>query len=524
MNSSPDERQWPIESLLNPNIYDHPVSGFQVIETHISWVVLTGDFVYKIKKPVNFGFLDFSTLEKRHYYCLEELRLNRRLAPQLYLGLVTINGSKECLELNGQGPVLEYAVKMVQFPQTAQLDCLPEGEGLTPALMTQLAKTVAGFHLSVECVPADSDLGGADHVRKTVFENFHHIRKYTKDTAVLRQLDDLEGWSKCQFDQLAPLIDERKSSGFVRECHGDMHLRNIALWRDEIIIFDCIEFNKSLNFIDVISEIAFLIMDLEARQQGPLAMRFLNTYTQITGDYEGVKLLYFYKVYRALVRAKVDILRTGQEQPGSDEYVETFLDFCHYLDLAKNYTREFSPCLLVNHGVSGTGKSINARTLADRIPAIHVSSDVERKRLYSDTEASNEEGFEKGIYSPEVTRKIYLRLVTIARSLLTAGYSVIIDATNLRLGQRQLFSELSQELGVHYVLLSYTASVDTLRDRVEKRAQQGGDVSDATVAILEYQLATREPLSAGEQLSTLEINTEDPLNVEKILRHLENSR
>ncbi|MFW2364963.1 MAG: AAA family ATPase [Desulforhopalus sp.] len=520
MHDSPAERQWLIESLLNPSLYDHPVSRFQVIETHISWVILTGDFVYKIKKPVNFGFLDFSTLEKRRFYCLEELRLNRRLAPHLYLGLVTISGSKEHLELNGPGAALEYAVKMVQFPQAAQLDRLPPGEGLDPALMGRLANRVAGFHLSVECAPVDSDLGEADQVRKTVMENFYHIRECTKNSEILLQLDELERWSKQQLDDLATVIDERKATGFVRECHGDMHLRNISLWQDEITIFDCIEFNKSLHFIDVISEIAFLIMDLEVRKQASLGTRFLNTYMQLTGDYEGLRLLKFYKVYRALVRAKVDILRTDQEQPGSDEYAETFEDFYHYLDLAKDYTRESSPWLIINHGVSGTGKSAGARSLSDIIPAIQVSSDVERKRLFGDVANIRGAGFEKGIYSPDVTRQIYLRLVEIADCLLTAGYSVIVDATNLKLEQRELFTRLSEDLGVRCLILSYTASVETLRHRVERRSIRGSDISDATVAILEYQLATCEPLSDKEKISTLEINTEDPFNVEKILRHL----
>jgi aminoglycoside phosphotransferase family enzyme/predicted kinase len=521
VNDYPSEQQWLIEALQNPRLYDHPVHRFEVIETHISWVVLTGDYVYKIKKPVNFGFLDFSTLEKRRFNCLEELRLNSRLAPQLYLGLVKFNGSGQYLQLNGQGPAIEYAVKMLQFPQTAQLDRLIAEDGLDTVIVTQLAGKVAQFHLSVDCAPQDSPWGGVGHVRQTVMENFQHIRDSVRDPPLLSQLDRLEQWSRRQLETLAPVIDERKIHGFVRECHGDMHLRNIALWKDDIIIFDCLEFNKGLRFIDVISEIAFLLMDLEAREMELQAMWFLNTYLQISGDYEGLKLLRFYKVYRALVRAKVDILRSLQERPGSKEYAGTVEDFYRYLNLAIQYIRSPSPLLLISHGVSGTGKSVAAGSLANRISAIQLRSDVERKRLFSDDVNDRIEAeLEKRIYTPEMTAKTYSRLVELAHCLLSVGYSVIIDATNLKSAQRQRFIGLARLLGVRFFILSYSASVETLRTRVEKRFHGGSDVSDATVAVLEHQLATCEPLSANERMFTLEINTEIPVNIDRIIRQI----
>ncbi len=400
MNVSSSGQRWLIDLLQDPELYDHPVRCFEVIETHISWVILTGDFAYKIKKPLDFGFLDFSSLEKRHLNCREELRLNRRLAPHLYLELVKISGSTKRIELNGPGPALEYAVKMAQFPQTAQLDCLPPENGLSDEIMARLAEKVAQFHLSVAAAPKSSAWGGVEHVRKTVLENFEHIRRSVQDPAHSAQLTELEHWSRTQLENLGAEIAERKALGFVRECHGDMHLRNIAWWKDDIIIFDCIEFNAGLRFIDVVSEIAFLIMDLEVRRKKTQASHFLNSYLRLTGDFAGLKLLRFYKVYRALVRAKVDILLSVQEQPGSKAQVQTLADFDRYLDLAGNYTRPPSPLLLVSHGMSGTGKSSGARLIADRMPAIVVSSDVERKRIFNDTDSSTA-AFEKGIYTPE---------------------------------------------------------------------------------------------------------------------------
>jgi len=519
VSGHPTEQQQLIEALQDPGLYDHFVAGFEVIETHVSWVILTGSYAYKIKKPVDFGFLDFSTLDKRRFNCIEELRLNSRLAPQIYLELVTINGSPQNVELNGRGPVIEYAVKMVQFPQEAQLDCLPEKGGLDAAIISQLAETVAQFHLLVNSAPQSSDWGAPNHILATIEENFHHIRSCAHDSALISRLGELEQWSRRQVEMLMPLAEERKAGGYVRECHGDMHLRNIALWNNEIIIFDCIEFNKGLRFIDVISEIAFLIMDLEARQKCRLAMRFLNAYMEITGDFEGLQLLRLYKVYRALVRAKVDILRTEQEQPGSTEHAQTVAEFYRYLELAESYIRPSYPMLVISHGVSGTGKSEGTRGLADRLGGIQLRSDVERKRRRSNSTIKGcKPQPEKNLYTAEITDKTYRRLAELAHSLLAAGYPVVIDATNLKAEQRRLFADVAALLDVPLHIVSFTASVDTLRRRVEKRSQDGSDISDADLVVLEQQLATCEPLSEVEQISTFEINTELPMDLD-VLAH-----
>ncbi len=520
MNLKPEPMSL-IESLQHPSLFDHPVTKFKVIETHISLVLLTGQYAYKIKKPVNFGFLDFSTLEKRHFYCEEELRLNRRLAPHLYLGLVTINGSDKQPELDGQGPVIEYAVKMQQFPQTAQLNRLLAEQGLDNSIMDKLARKVADFHLSTDRVEKESNFGDLIHIQQPVLENFEHIHNSIDDQAIAPLLDKLEHWSKQQLEELADVIQQRKAQGFVRECHGDMHLRNIALWNDDIIIFDCIEFNKNFYFIDVMSEIAFLIMDLEDRQEDALAQRFLNSYLEITGDYEGLRLLRFYKVYRALVRAKVDALRTGQEIPGSQEYDQTFKDFLQYLKLAERYIYPTAPCLLINHGLSGSGKSVGARTLLEKFPAIQVRSDVERKRLFQVVKKSESTAaIEQGIYTAEATHRTYSRLVDIARCLLTAGYSVVIDAANLLSQQRQQFIDLAKSMHTPYFILDFQASIETLRERVKKRAQQGGDISDATLEILQHQIATYEPLSPDEKPFSIKIDTGKNIDVDKIVNHI----
>ncbi len=507
-----------IESLKNQSLYKHSIKEFEVIETHISWVILTGQYAYKIKKSVDFGFLDFSSLEKRHFFCSEEIRLNRRLAPQLYLEVVTICGSATHPNLEGRGPVIEYAVKMRQFPQSAQLDRLLSTNGLDPCLIDELADKVANFHLSVKSASTDNVLGDLEHIRQPILENFQHIRDCIHDTSVKSILNKLKHWSQQQLDELADVIRQRKTEGFIRECHGDMHLRNIAWWNDEIIIFDCIEFNKDFFWIDVISDIAFLMMDLEDRQKNALAVRFLNGYLEITGDYAGVNLLRFYKVYRALVRAKVNALRAGQENIGTQAHDETFQDFVQYLQLAKSYIHPASPCLLINHGLSGSGKSYVSRMILEKFPAIQIRSDIERKRLFQVPQLKNvTDAIEEGIYSSEATHRTYIELVKIAKDLLTAGYPVIIDAANLKQNQRQLFINLANSLQIPFLILDYRASVDTLRQRIKKRAQQKNDVSDATLAVLEHQLKKNEPLSGAEQPFVIQIVTDQTIEINRII-------
>ena len=510
-----------IQGLQNPALYDHPIDKFEVIETHISWVLLTGPYAYKIKKPVNFGFLDFSTLEKRHHYCNEELRLNRRLAPQLYLEVVSIHGSEAQPRLGGDGDAVEYAVKMRQFPQSAQLDRLLAAGGLDRSVIDRLAVKVAQFHLSAARVDPNRGYGDVDHISLPMLENFSQIRAGIDDPDVIPVLDILEHWTEQQLQTLSPAIRSRKAQGFVRECHGDMHLRNIALWQDEIIVFDCIEFNENLYWIDVMSEIAFLVMDLEDRRQYPLAQRFLNGYLELTGDYEGMRLLLFYKVYRAMVRAKVDALRTVQEQPGSGEYRETFNDFRQYLDLAAHYIEPSSPTLLINFGLSGAGKSVTTRLLAEKLPAIQVRSDVERKRLFRvPANGQVTPAIRQMLYTPEATDRTYARLIEITECLLGAGYSVILDAANLKAKHRQQFVELARSMQIRYLILAYEAEEAILKQRVEQRARRGDDVSDATIEILQQQLENCEPLSAAEQAYTIVIDTSDDVDIDAIAEQI----
>ncbi|MEE9157609.1 MAG: phosphotransferase, partial [Gammaproteobacteria bacterium] len=308
-----------IHSLQEPRVYDHEVKNLSTVETHISWVVLTGPYAYKIKKPVNLGFLDFSTLDKRHYYCKEELRLNRRLAPLTYVDVITITGTPQAPVLNGTGPALEYAVQMVQFPQPAQLDRVLARHALTDKHIYRLAQKVAAFHNTIDTADKNAPYGTPERVHDQVMQNFAQISARLGREVDTDRLDEIRNWTETEYNRQLDVLRQRKRGGFIRECHGDMHLRNIALVDDELLIFDCIEFSDDLRWIDVMSEVAFTVMDLEDRHQPDFARQFLNAYLEFTGDYAGLTVLRYYLSYRAMVRAMVSIIRAEQTELANEE-------------------------------------------------------------------------------------------------------------------------------------------------------------------------------------------------------------
>jgi len=497
-----------IEALQNPDLYDHPVQGFRVMETHISWVLLTGPYAYKIKKPVDLGFLDFSTLEKRRHYCEEELRLNRRLAPALYLAVVPITGSTATPTLGGEGPIIEYAVKMREFPQDAQLDRVLERGELKGEHIGRLAQTVAEFHARAAVAAAESPFGSAELIRQPVLENFKQIRPHLDDGEDRELLDKLQVWSEKAHARLAEVWQTRKRNGFIRECHGDMHLGNMALVDGEVLLFDCLEFNEHLRWIDVMSEVAFVTMDLYDRGRPGLAHRFLNDYLQHSGNYEGLQVLRFYQVYRALVRAKVACIRLAQAGVPETERATGRMQYRQYLHLAERYTHPIPTPLIITHGLSGSGKTTISNALLESSGAVRVRSDVERKRLYGlSAEAHSESGVATGLYSPDATTRAYERLAALARTIITAGFPVIVDAAFLQHRQREKFHDLAERLQVPFVIFHCSTSPEDLRRRIQRRTAQGRDASEATLQVLEHQLLTQDPLRADEATHIFTVDT-----------------
>jgi hypothetical protein len=506
-----------IAGLQRPRAYLHPVDRVEHIETHISHVLLAGDYAYKLKKPINLGFLDFSTLERRKFFCEEEVRLNGRLAPHIYLSAVPVTGSPEAPRMEGEGEILEYAVKMRRFDQDALLTRLP----VTPALADRLANCIADFHTHIPSTPDGAPFGTPEAVLQPMVENFEHIRRRLPAPERLAELRRLEDWTRQRLEALREIVEERRRGGHIRECHGDMHRGNIALVDDELVIFDGIEFNPGLRWIDTMSEVAFLVMDLEEAGEEIPARRFLNRYLERSGDYRGVHLLDFYKVYRAMVRAKVTAIRLGQSDVEPEEAARDRADYARYLALAQRYTSPHPRRLYITHGVSGSGKSRLAAILREQLPLIHIRSDVERKRLFGlPPEARTDSGLGAGIYTSEASARTYARLLDLAAVILDAGYSPLVDAAFLKRTGRQPFLELAAAKGCPCTILVPEAPVEVLRERVAARSLAGEDPSEAGLPVLETQLAAVEPLEEPERRLLVSIDTVHPPALSDFLARL----
>jgi hypothetical protein len=486
-----------------------PVS---IIETHISAVLLAGERAYKLKKPVDLGFVDFTTLRRRRHFCREELRLNRRLAPDLYLSVLPITGSASAPRLGGSGRAIDYAVEMRRFPREASFDCLLAGGQLEGAHIDALAECIAAFHRRLPPAPVDSPYGRPGDLLHAARDNFAALRDGAGPRSRAR-LERLAAWTEAEYRRRRALLAGRRRDGWVRECHGDLHLGNIVWLDGRPVPFDGIEFDPGLRWQDVQGELAFLTMDLARRGRPDLARRARDRYLQATGDYGGAPLVDFFEVYRALVRAKVARLRAaGATAPG--ERFEALRECIGCLCLADTLTRPRRPWLAITHGLAGSGKTHYADWLVERLPLIRLRSDVERKRLLGLAAAARTgSGVDRGAYRAEVTAQTYRRLAHLARRLLAAGWPVLVDASFLAAAERRRFADLAASLGVPFRILACTAPPDVLRDRVARRAAQAEDASEANLAVLDAQRARYQQLGADEQVLAMVIDTSGPYAV-----------
>jgi aminoglycoside phosphotransferase family enzyme/predicted kinase len=494
-----DDQRRLIEALRDPACYPHAAPRVRVIETHISYVILTGTFAYKIKKRVDLGFLDFTTLEKRKLFCDEELRLNSRLAPDIYLEVVPICETSGVPRIGKGCKVVEYAVRMREFAQEALADrAIVRGE-LTAAHTDALAHQVAAFHSSLPSCAEDDEFGGPEAIWANIAQNFHQLRALPVAAAPRQLLDEVEAWSALEHGRLRECFLKRKHEGKVRECHGDLHLGNIVLLKGSPRIFDCIEFNAELRWIDVMNDIAFLVMDVRAGGRQDFAARFLNAYLELSGDYGGLRVLRYYLVYRAMVRAKVSLMR-AQQLAGKGASSSLRERFRSYLALARSLIHETHRFVLITHGFSGSGKTTLSLPLIELSGAIRIRSDVERKRLHPDAPAGRQQAaVASGLYSDQVTEQTYRRLLELARVVFESGHGVIVDATFLKTGQRDMFRAFAAQAGAPFAIVDFSVGVETLRSRIGVRLRQGQDASDADLAVLDYQLSTQEPLQQPER-------------------------
>ena len=508
-----------ITALQNPALFPHPVREFQLIETHISWVLLTGDYAYKIKKPMNFGFLDFTELSQRAHFCAEELRLNQRLTEGLYLEVLPICGSAEAPQLGGEGEPIEYVLKMRQFPQEQMLSTLQANGELTAAHIDQMARQIAEFHLNAPKVAVEHPLGTPDSVMMPVEQNFEQIRPFLSDKADLLQLDALQAWAQDSFKRLHGLLEARKAEGFIRECHGDIHLGNATLIDGKVVIFDCIEFNEPFRLTDVYADVGFLAMDLEDRGLKCLSRRFVSQYLELTGDYQGLELLNFYKAYRALVRAKVALFSMPAEADGVQR-ATTLRTYRNYANLAESYSAIPSRLLAITQGVSAVGKSHVAMRLVEALGAVRVRSDVERKRLFGKQSVADAGHLEAGIYDKQASVATYQRLHELAEIILHAGFPVVLDATYLKHEQRKAAAEVASETGVPFLILDCQAPDAVIASWLAQRQAEAIDPSDATLEVVKAQQATRDPLDAEEQKHSKRVNTQESASMDQLIEQI----
>jgi len=505
-----------INALQNRELYDHDIDEFEVIETHISWVLLTGQYAYKIKKPVNFGFLNFSSLESRRHYCYEELALNQRFAPDIYLDVVSIGGTAKNPRL-GVEPVFEYAVKMRQFRQDELLSAIARHGELGAKHCEQIAEVLADFHARARPVGYNNKCGSVQHVLYWVNENFLHIEALIDDNNDISRLKKIKQWTESASRYLSSDMSMRKKHGFVRECHGDLHLGNMAYIDQKIVFFDCIEFSRDLRWIDVLNEVAFVAMDLAERGYDPLSWHFLNGYLQKTGDYASLALYRYYYVYRAIVRAKVALLVTIGVGVSSDKVQEAWLEYRAYIDLSLSQTRKSKPCIILMHGYSGSGKSTIASRLANIVGAIHIRSDVERKRMFNlEANASSYSALNTGIYSGQLLADVYKQLRVLCREVGTVGYVAIIDATFLKSSQRDQFKELAQSMSLPFHIVSVEAPIGVMKQRLRDRMRKESDPSEATEEVLMAQLRNHDDLTDQERQYAKIIDNSDWVSDEQL--------
>ncbi|CAG9217741.1 APH domain-containing protein [Paraburkholderia tropica] len=516
------------KALRRTRTYAHPGGHIVRIETHISVVYLAGRYAYKIMKPVNFGFVDFTTLDARRRCCEAEIRLNRPFAGAIYRdvqaivrrarGVVLKRAARGVGDAFSVAGVFDYAVRMRRFDQRELFSRRLAAGVLAPADIDAAAAKLAACHREAPRVGGvrgapgcATPYGSASLLGRQIFDALVPLERDARSAGFVRDAA-LRAWCEAALARLAPRLDARRIGGFVRACHGDLHLDNIVRCGRHALLFDCIEFSEALRWIDIASDLAFLVMDLRAHGRDDLANRLLARYLDATGDFGGLAALRLYVVYRALVRALVAQLKTPLAT--ADDAAQTPTPGQRYLDLAAREVREanstLSPRLLLCHGFSGSGKSVASRAFAALSGAIRISSDIERKRA-NVLDAPALGALPPQAYTREAIDAHYTRLVALASEVLDAGYTVLIDATFLQRANRQRFAELAQRSGVPMLILDFHADTARLVERVNARAAGPRDPSDAGEAVLATQLANAEALDDEERRMTVQLNTDVPI-------------
>ena len=488
----------------------HEGRPVRLVETHISWVLLADSLAYKLKKPVRLPFLDFTTLAARRHFCEEELRLNRRLAPSLYLDVVDVCDGPQGPRFGDDGRVLDVALRMRRFPDgVLWSEKLAEGT-LASRHIDAMAQRLSDFHRDAAVAPPGSVFGSPaanERAARRLIEAIDARRAEAASTDVDIDWLALCAWLDRQLRELAPLWEARQRGGRVRECLGDLHLANVLQLGGESTAFDGIEFDDELRWIDVLNDIAFLAMDLLANGQRALAFRLINAYLEASGDYDGLPALRFYMIYRALVRSQVTAI--GERQ---GVHSAARCGAADYLALAAALSRSADARLAITHGLPGSGKSFVSQRVIEEVDAIRVRSDVERKRLFGlGALQSSRDRVPSGIYDMATTKRTYARLHSVAHIALGAGWPVVVDAAFLRRSERAQFASLAATLEVPFSIFDCRATLPVLRQRLEQRQASGADPSEADVAMLEGLSGADELLDEWERAVAIVVDAAQPV-------------
>jgi uncharacterized protein len=507
---SMQEAQFNPAAQLRPASFSHPVANLRIRETGLSWVILTGRYAYKIKKSVCHSFVDQSSLEQRKALCEEELRLNRRLASDLYEELVPITSDADGIKIDGAGAVVEYAVKMKEFPASHELSALLERSAVEPAAIRSLGARLADFHQSLPKACAASNFAGTQDMHRAVLGTLATILCRLESDMCSSEVGGLVDWIHDFLRDAQLVFHERERDGHIRECHGDLHARNVVLWGEQLIPFDSLEFDPKLRWIDTMNDVAFLFMDLVSHDRSDLAFDFLNAYVARSGDYEGLRLLRFYAVYRALVRTMVDLLAV-EDQPGESDAYRRHAQV--RLTTATRFLDAPVPGMILMHGLSGSGKSWLSAQLAEHLGAVQVRSDVERRRLRDGPELTD-------IHTAAFNQRTYARLLACAQSCLEGGITAIVDAAFLDAVNRREFRAWADAGGFPFLVIACQANVPELETRIIRRRNLGLDPSDADLGELHRQISEWVPLDFDESPRVIEIDTTSNAAVPEALQRI----
>lgn len=511
--------------MLSPQAYPHPAEEVELRQTHISYLLFAGDFVYKVKKPLDLGFLDFTTLEKRRHYCEEEVRLNRRLCDETYLAVVRIVAAAAGgVRIDAQGEVVDYAVLMRRLPDEGMMTPLLAAGNVTLEMVRRLAQRVAEFHASSERSAEIDRYGSLATVKGNWRENFEQTQPFIGRTISQRQFDEIQAFVERVTEGDGDLFQLRVGEGRARDCHGDLRADAVCFEGDDACIFDCIEFNERFRYSDVAADIAFLAMDLEDHGRQDLSDALMASYLGATLDSTLPLLLPFYKCYRAYVRGKVDGFQLDQPEVAAAQKAQATSGARRYFALAQRYAATATPrSLIITAGVTGSGKSTLAHGLAARLGAFFLSSDVVRKQLAGFQPIERRiEPIDQGTYSPRMTERTYQTLLDEARGWLERGKPVILDASYLRRSDREEAVRLARDIGALFLAVECQADEALIRERLARRRGEDRAVSDGRWEVYEAQQQRREPIDelAGEEHLIVDTSQPLPAQIDLVLGRL----